>query len=149
LNTNSKWEEFNFRQTSSVFNVFYLKRNNMLTEITGLPDSIFGVRATGEVDSKDLKNVLLPGLQRTAERFNEIRYLLVLETAVKNFTAGAWIQDAKAGLENFTKWKKIAVVSPEKGVQWFTDAFTFVTPGSAKGFGPDEIEEAKTWLTQD
>jgi len=118
----------------------------MLTEITGLPDQVFGVRATGEVTSDDLKNVLLPGLKRTADRFNEIRYLLVLETDVKNFTAGAWVQDAKAGLQNFTKWKKIAVVSHEKGVEWFTDVFTVVTPGSSKGFKPDEIEEAKKWL---
>ncbi|RDC57848.1 STAS/SEC14 domain-containing protein [Pedobacter chinensis] len=118
----------------------------MLTEITGLPDQVFGVRATGEVTSDDLKNVLLPGLKRTADRFNEIRYLLVLETDVKNFTTGAWVQDAKAGLQNFTKWKKIAVVSHEKGVEWFTDVFTVVTPGSSKGFKPDEIEEAKRWL---
>ena len=55
----------------------------MLTEITGLPDHIFGVRATGEVTSDDVKNVLLTGLKRTAERFKEIRYLLVLETDVK------------------------------------------------------------------
>ncbi|MGM9475934.1 STAS/SEC14 domain-containing protein [Pedobacter sp. GSP4] len=121
----------------------------MLTEITGLPDQVFGVRATGEVTSEDLKNVLLPGLKRTAERFDEIRYLLVLETSVKNFTAGAWVQDAKAGLQNFTKWKKIAVVSPEKEVEWFTDIFTVLTPGSSKGFKPDEIEAAKTWLLTD
>ncbi|RZL15663.1 MAG: STAS/SEC14 domain-containing protein [Pedobacter sp.] len=121
----------------------------MLTEITGLPDNVFGVRATGVVDSDDLKNVLLPGLKRTAERFDEIRYLLVLETDVKNFTAGAWIQDAKAGLENFTKWKKIAVVSDEKGVEWFTDVFTIATPGSSKGFSPNQLEEAKVWLSLD
>ena len=118
----------------------------MLTEITGLPDNVFGVRATGEVTSEDLKNVLLPGLKRTADRFDEIRYLLVLETDVKNFTAGAWVQDAKAGLQNFTKWKKIAVVSHEKGVEWFSDVFTIATPGSSKGFKPEEIEEAKAWL---
>jgi hypothetical protein len=118
----------------------------MLTEITGLPDHIFGVRATGEVTRDDVKSVLLTGLKRTAERFKEIRYLLVLETDVKNFTAGAWVQDVKAGLENFTKWKKIAVVSAEKGVEWFTDVFTLATPGKSKGFKPEEIEEAKAWL---
>ncbi len=118
----------------------------MLTEITGLPDHIFGVRATGEVTSDDVKSVLLTGLKRTAERFNEIRYLLVLETDVKNFTAGAWVEDVKAGLQNFVKWKKIAVVSAEKGVEWFTDIFTVVTPGKSKGFKPEEIEEAKAWL---
>ena len=118
----------------------------MLTEITGLPDHIFGVRATGEVTSDDIKDVLLTGLKRTAQRFKEIRYLLVLETDVKNFTAGAWVQDAKAGLQNFTKWKKIAVVSAEKGVEWFTDIFTIATPVKSKGFKPEEIEEAKAWL---
>ena len=118
----------------------------MLTEITGLPDNVFGVRATGEVDSEDIKNVLLPGLKRTAEKFDEIRYLLVLETDVKQFTAGAWVQDAKAGLQNFTKWKKIAVVTAEKGVEWFTDVFTVATPGTSKGFKPEELEEAKAWF---
>ncbi|QNN44343.1 SpoIIAA family protein [Pedobacter roseus] len=118
----------------------------MLTEITGLPDHIFGVRATGEVTSDDIKDVLITGLKRTAQRFNEIRYLLVLETDVKNFTAGAWMQDAKAGIQNFTKWKKIAVVSAEKGVEWFTDIFTIATPGKSKGFKPSELEEAKAWL---
>jgi len=120
----------------------------MLTEITGLPDNVFGVRATGEVDSEDIKNVLLPGLKRTAEKFDEIRYLLVLETDVKQFTAGAWVQDAKAGLQNFTKWKKIAVVTAEKGVEWFTDVFTVATPGTSKGFKPEELEDAKAWLVE-
>lgn len=120
----------------------------MLTEIIGLPDNIFGVRATGEVTSEDLKTVLLPGLKRTADRFGEIRYLLVLETDVKNFTAGAWVQDARAGLQNFTKWKKIAIVSDEKAVEWFSDVFTVVTPGSSKGFKPEEIEAAKQWLSE-
>ncbi|WP_231459556.1 MULTISPECIES: STAS/SEC14 domain-containing protein [unclassified Pedobacter] len=114
----------------------------MLAEITGLQDNIFGVRATGEVTSEDIKTVLLPGLARTVEKFGEIRYLLILETDVKNFTAGAWIQDAKPGLENFTKWKKIAVLSHEKGVEWFTNVFTIATPGSSKGFKPDEVEAA-------
>ncbi|WP_316737159.1 STAS/SEC14 domain-containing protein [Pedobacter aquatilis] len=118
----------------------------MLTEITGLPDNIFAVRATGTVNSDDIKDVLLPGLKRTAENFDEIRYLLLLETDVKKFTAGAFVQDVKAGLENFTKWKKIAVVSHETGVEWFTDIFTIATSGSSKGFKPDELEEAIAWL---
>jgi len=42
--------------------------------------------------------------------------------------------------------KKIAVVSAEKGVEWFTDVFTLATPGKSKGFKPEEIEEAKAWL---
>lgn len=86
--------------------MFYLKQEYVLAEITGLPDHIFGVRATGEVTTTDLKDVLLPGLARTGDRFGEIRYLLVLDTEVKNFTTGAWIQDAKAGLENIANGRR-------------------------------------------
>ncbi len=118
----------------------------MLAEITGLPDHIFGVRATGEVTTTDLNDVLLPGLARTSDRFGEIRYLFVLDTELKNFTSGAWIQDARAGLKNFTKWKKIAVLSEEKSVDWFSNVFTFLIPGSSKGFKLEEIEEAKAWI---
>ncbi|UKT65473.1 STAS/SEC14 domain-containing protein [Pedobacter mucosus] len=121
----------------------------MLAEITGLPENIFGVRATGEVEGDDVKNVLLPGLKRTADTFNEIRYLLILDTSVKNFTAGAWVQDIKAGLQNFSNWRKIAILSDEKGVEWFTDLFTIATPGSSKGFKLNELEEAKSWLLVD
>lgn len=121
----------------------------MLTEITGLPDKIFGVRATGQVDSDDIKDVLLPGLERTADKFGEIRYLLVLDTDVKNFTAGAWVQDARAGLENFTKWKKIAVVTTETSVERFTDIFTIATPGASKGFKPEELDIAIEWLIKE
>jgi hypothetical protein len=133
-------------QTSFKIGCSIKNLNTMLTEIIGLPENVFGIKATGEVTSDDLKQVLLPGLEKLTNQFDEIRYLLVLETDIKNFTAGAWIQDAKAGLQNFTKWKKIAVVSHEKGVEWFTDIFTVATPGSSKGFKPDEIEEAKAWL---
>jgi hypothetical protein len=64
----------------------------MLTVIEDLPDHVFGVRASGEVDETDLKRVLLPGLSALTEKTNEIYYLLVLETPVQNFTPGAWIR---------------------------------------------------------
>ncbi|MCP9752224.1 STAS/SEC14 domain-containing protein [Ferruginibacter sp. HRS2-29] len=48
--------------------------------------------------------------------------------------------------EGFTKWKKIAVVSDQSGVEKFTDFFSVLVPGEAKGFKPEELEEAKQWI---
>ncbi|KKX49341.1 hypothetical protein [Sphingobacterium sp. IITKGP-BTPF85] len=62
----------------------------MLTVIQNLPDHVFAVRASGEVTKDDLKDVLLPGLESLANQYKEIYYLLVLDTDVQNFTAGAW-----------------------------------------------------------
>lgn len=119
----------------------------MLSIINDLPGHVLGVRATGTVDKADLDNILLPALQEKVNNYDEINYLLVLDTDVGNWTAGAWVQDAKAGLKHFTKWNKIAVVTDQKGVEKFTDIFTFAIVGESKGFKPDELEIAKLWVS--
>ncbi|WP_353197806.1 STAS/SEC14 domain-containing protein [Parapedobacter defluvii] len=121
----------------------------MIDEIKELPDHVLGVKVTGEVTAADLKGVLLPGLQRLADSYGSIHYLLHLETEVENFTAGAWVQDMLAGIKHFTQWKKIAIVTPQRGVQKFTDAFSAVVPGEARGFGADRLDEAVAWVSDD
>lgn len=119
----------------------------MLSKIQNLPDYVFGVKASGEVTADDLKSTLLPGLEALTDKYKEIYYLLVLETKVENFTAGAWVQDMVAGLKHLTAWKKMAIVTDQKSVENFTDAFSYVTPGEAKGFSLDEMEEAIAWVS--
>jgi hypothetical protein len=119
----------------------------MLQFINDLEPHVVGIHAIGEVTKEDMETVLLPRIDDLVKRQGEINYLLVLETDVKNFTIGAWWDDLKLGLKNFTKWNKIAVVSDQKGVEWFTDAFRFFVPGKSKGFSLDELDEAIKWVT--
>jgi len=119
----------------------------MLTVIQNLPDYVFGVRASGEVTKDDLKDVLLPGLESLANQYKEIYYLLVLDTDVQNFTAGAWVQDLIAGVKHFTDWKKMAIVTDQKAVEKFTDAFSYISPGEAKGYELRELQDAIDWLS--
>ena len=120
----------------------------MLKLISNLPDHVVGVRATGDVHKDDLENVLLPALDKQVEQFDAIYYLLLLETDVKNWDMGAWLSDAKAGIKHLTKWTKIAVVTDQEGVQKFTDIFSKVTPGEARGYPLSELEIAKAWLAE-
>lgn len=118
----------------------------MLTRIENLPAHVFGVRATGEVTETDLKEVLLPGLQAAVDEHGAIYYLLVLDTQIDKFTPGAWIQDMIAGLKHFTKWEKMAIVTDQKAVRTFTDLFSYVSPGAAKGYPIAELDQAIAWL---
>ena len=119
----------------------------MLSPIENLPPYVFGVKASGEVTADDLKTVLLPGLEELTEKNKEIYYILILETKVENFTAGAWIQDSIAGIKHLTQWKKMAIVTDQKAVENFTDAFSYITPGEAKGFSLEELDEAIAWVS--
>jgi hypothetical protein len=119
----------------------------MLQFINDLEPHVIGIHAIGEVTKKDVETVLFPRIEELVKRQGEINYLLVLETDVQNWTAGAWWDDIKMGLRNFTKWNKIAVVSDQKGVQWFTDAFRFFVPGNSKGYALAELDEAIKWIS--
>ena len=121
----------------------------MLQFINDLPDDVVGIHAIGEVTKEDFDKVLIPKIDDLSKRQGEIKYLLVLETDVSNFTLAAWWKDLVMGLKHFTEWKRIAVVSDQKGVEWFTDAFKYFIPGNSKGFALSELEEAVEWIKQD
>ncbi len=119
----------------------------MLERIEGMPDQVLAVRAKGEVTAEDLEQVLLPGLKELTLKYKAIYYLLVLETDVESFTAGAWYKDMLAGVKHFRHWKKMAIVTDQKGVRQFTDAFSAVAPGEARGFNHLELQNAIDWVS--
>jgi hypothetical protein len=119
----------------------------MLEVMNEVPPHVVGFRAKGEVTKEDYENVLIPAIDKAAEQFGSLHFLMVLETDVSNFTLGAWMDDAKVGLKHFTKWHRMAIVTPQKGVEKFSDLFGIVVPGESKGFSPDELHEAIEWVS--
>ncbi len=121
----------------------------MLTKIEDVPAYVAGFRATGDVDKNDYDNILVPELERLDKQHGHLHLLMVLETPVKNFTIGAWLQDAWMGLKHFRGWKKIAIVTDESAIESFTDKFGHFIPGETKGFKLSELEAAKKWVAQE
>lgn len=75
--------------------------------------------------------------------------MLVLDTAIKNFSVGAFLQDLGIGLKHLTRWHKMAIVSEYDGVNKFSDLFSYIAPGEARGFKHAELKEAKQWVSDD
>lgn len=119
----------------------------MLSIISDLPPHVVGVRAIGAITKQDFDTVLKPALEDLLRRTGKINYLLLLETPVSNFTVGAWIDDFILGLKHFTHWNRVAVVTNEKVVEKFSDAFNFILPGKSKGFTLGELVKAKEWVS--
>jgi hypothetical protein len=120
----------------------------MLQFIKDLPNHVVGIRATGEVNKEDYEKVLIPRMEELARRQGEVDYLLVLETDVQNFSAAAWFEDLKLGLKNFTRWRKVAIVTDQKSVIWFSDMFSHLIPGYSRGYQLSELNEAIQWVSE-
>jgi hypothetical protein len=121
----------------------------MITKIEDVPHYVAAFKATGKVDKNDYDNILVPELERKSKEHGHLHMLMHLETPVKNFTLGAWLEDAWMGLKHFRGWRKIAIVTDESAVETFTNNFSFVIPGEAKGFKLAELEAAKQWVAEE
>ena len=117
----------------------------MISLIPNLPSSMVGFRATGNVTEDDFKNVVMPAVQNAIDVNGELNYLLVLDTSLKDFSVGAWMQDAVLGAKHLLKWNRAAIVSDVKAIKKFTDLFSYAVPGEFRGFSHAELQDAIAW----
>ncbi|GGB67205.1 hypothetical protein GCM10007424_03990 [Flavobacterium suaedae] len=118
----------------------------MITYINNLPENMVGFRSQGEVTSKDFE-LVKKHVKELVERTGELNYLLLLENSPKDFSVGAWLQDVLLGIENITKWNRVAIVSDSDTVIDFTDGFSKVMPGEFKGYHTSDYNDAVNWVS--
>lgn len=120
----------------------------MITQINDVPNNMVAFRAAGEVTKDDFE-IVKETVADLVDKTGKLNYLLYLEDDVpKDFTAGAWLQDAMLGIENLTKWNRAAIISNSEGVQKFTDVFSKVMPGEFRGFPKDDYQHAVDWVSE-
>ncbi|RZJ67130.1 MAG: STAS/SEC14 domain-containing protein [Flavobacterium sp.] len=119
----------------------------MIVQIPGLPENMVGFRADGEVTKDDFE-IVKHQVANLVEKTGKLNYLLFLDTSPKEFTMGAWIEDALLGIKNITKWNRAAIVSDSEGIIGFTDAFSKVMPGEFRGYPKADYDAAVEWVSE-
>lgn len=121
----------------------------MVGRMDDMPTGTIGFRASGKLTREDYRGVLEPVLREAAES-GEIRMLFEL-TDFDGLEPGAWFEDVKTGLGlglgHHSAWRRSAIVTD---VEWIGKAFrlfAWMTPGEVKVYRPDQLEEAKSWVT--
>ena len=116
----------------------------MLEPIADLPEGVIGFTVTGTLEAEDYRDVLLPALEQAAAH-GGIRILIEMPE-FEGFSPGAIWQDLKMGVENWSKWQRMALVTDvdwmRHGVEWFG----WMTPGEVKHFPIAERDAAIAWL---
>jgi hypothetical protein len=120
----------------------------MLKHLNYLPKHILGLHAVGEITNTDYEDALKPLIHDHIKENGKINFLLVLETHIKNFDAGAWCGNIGIGLKYFTKWNKLAIVTDQRGVREFSHLFKYILPGRYKGYPLEDLDEAIKWITE-
>jgi len=119
----------------------------MIIKIPDVPKNMVGFRADGEVTKEDFEMVK-EQVAQLVEETGKLNYLLFLDNSPKDFTAGAWLQDALLGINNLTKWNRAAIISDSEAVIKFTDIFSKVMPGEFRGYHKAEYDKAVNWVSE-
>lgn len=119
----------------------------MITQIPNLPSNMVGFHSSGEV-TKDDYDIVKDKVAALVDKTGKLNYLFFLDNSPKDFTPGAWFQDALLGINNITKWNRIAIVSDSESVIKFTDSFSHVMPGEYRGFHKPQYQEAVDWVSE-
>ncbi|MEJ0103631.1 MAG: STAS/SEC14 domain-containing protein [Bacteroidota bacterium] len=119
----------------------------MIEQLAGVPDNVAAFRASGEVTKEDFKTTVIPAVNNLIKKYDDLNYLMLIDTPLKNFSGGAWLEDILMGLKKLTKWKRVAVLTDMDSINWFTDVFSYLLPGEYKGFYPEQLASAIEWVS--
>lgn len=117
-----------------------------VTIMSGLPDHVLGLRASGEIDDDDYEDVIIPAVEELLARHEGVRILYVLGEDFERFEADAMWEDAKMGLSHIGKWERIAFVTDHVGYRRAVKVFGFLMPGEVKVFPLAELDDASAWV---
>lgn len=117
----------------------------MISILQNAPENVAAFEATGTITKSDFENTVFPTVKRKVEQFDELNYLLFLNTDINDFTFDAWIQDLLLGIKNLTKWNRCAIVTDHTTIQKFTSIFSVLMPGEFKAFSKLNLQQAISW----
>jgi hypothetical protein len=116
----------------------------MIAALDDRPEGVLGFRASGEITAADYTDVLKPAIDDVLRRGDDVRIVLVFDDWSGMSGAAVW-EDLKMGIERFTKWKRIALVTDIDWMRHATSLFGWMTPGDVKSFSLAEHDAAVAW----
>lgn len=113
----------------------------MITLLNDAPENVAAFNASGEIDQQDFKNIIIPHVNNKLERFDELNYLLYLNTDVEQ-TDIAWLTTLVSDLEKTKQCNRAAIVIDDAGLQKIN---SFKTKKNFKIFSKDNVYSAMYW----
>jgi hypothetical protein len=117
----------------------------MIEQLNGFADNVVAFRCLGRVTKADYKSVVVPAVTEALRARRKVR--LYYETAPDfSLDPGAAWEDFKVGMENITRWERVAVVTDIGWIKHALQLFGFLMPGVTKLFSGAEAAQARAWI---
>jgi SpoIIAA-like len=118
----------------------------MIEIIQAFPDNVVGLVAKGHVTKEDYEKVLIPRVEAALKRHDKIRLYYELGSEFAGIDPGAAWEDLKVGIEHFTRWERMAIVTDVDWIRHMINVFRFLMPGQLRVFPTADAPAARAWI---
>ena len=118
----------------------------MIEQLTSFPSHVVAFICKGRVTKADYDSVLVPAVQKALRTHEKVRLYYETDADFAGIDAGAAWEDFKVGMENITRWERIAVVTDVAWIKHTVRFFSFLMPGTTKLYSRSETAQAREWI---
>ncbi len=114
----------------------------MITLLNDAPENVAAFNASGEINQEDFENIVIPHVKNKVEKFDELNYLLYLNTSESDTDTDAWLTHTLSNLNDITPYNRAAIISDDAGLKKVNG---LTARGNFKVFPKDSVYHAMYW----
>ena len=113
----------------------------MISLLNDAPENVAAFSASGDINLTDFENIIIPHVEKKMERFNELNYLLYLNTDLPKTDVDVWLSQSLLKLNKISSCNRAAIISDDYGLQKITALHT----NKFRIFSTDNVYGAMHW----
>ena len=121
----------------------------MIRQLTDFPDNTVAFVCEGRVSKADYDAVLVPAVLKALRGHDKVRLYYQTDADFAGIEPGAMWEDFKVGMEHFTRWERMAIVTDVEWIRHTAHFFSFLLPGMTKVFSLADAAQARKWIRAD
>ncbi len=121
----------------------------MLQILSGFPDDVVAVLASGEVTGEEFRAVLVPVVEDKFKAHKELNLYYQFGSDFTGMSAGAMWEDTKLDITHWKGWRRIAIVTNVGWIRKGARLAMLLLRRPVHVFSNSEADAAREWLTAD
>jgi hypothetical protein len=121
----------------------------MLQILSGFPDDVVAVLASGEVTGEEFRAVLVPVVEDKFKAHKELNLYYQFGPDFTRMSAGAMWEDTKLDITHWKSWRRIAIVTNVGWIRKGARLAMLLLRRPVHVFSNAEADAAREWLMAD